>query len=300
MDCTVADVMSGARAHLGDTLTANGEVYTDAVLTPFYKAAYGELISKLVSIGAGDIILTAHYNLPARTSYLAPAQIGIEDLDEPVTMWERGTLLKATVTDTSDESPIVVTAPGHPFADLAEVIISQVGPEPNGRWFINRLGDDSFALRGSGSSVAYTGITGYATSSTEKFVEVRAVDNLSQTDLRERLFEYEWEGGAFRFIGATTERQLQIEYKSNGTPPVSGAIGLNNAGNFLKARTASLAAKVNGAPSLAVALDELCYGIPGKGIAGYLDDVIRPAVHSMSRQLWRPRPFRKRRTRIYF
>ncbi len=300
MDVTVAQVLAGARQYLGDTEVEAGEVYTDAKLTPFYQTAYGEIISKLVSIGASDIILTGHYNLPARTSYLTPAQIGISDMDEPVHMWERGALTKAAVTAASAASPIVITAAGHPFADLAEVIISQVGPEANGRWFINKINGDSFSLRGSSSAVVYSGITGSATSSTEKFTIMSPVDNLSQTDPRDRLYEYEYEGGVFRFVGATAERQLMIEYKSNGTPPSSGNIGINNSGNFLKARTAALAALTNNATSLASDLNDLCFGVPAKQISGFLDDVIRPAVLSMQGQVWRSQSFRRRRTRNYF
>lgn len=299
MNVTVAQVLQGSREHLRDTEVEGGEDYTDARLTPFYQMAYGEIISKLVSIGAADIIKTAHYNLPARTSYLTPTQVGIEDMDEPVKLWERGALTKAVVTEASAATPIVITAAGHPFADLAEVITSQVGENANGIWFINYIGANNFSLRGSSSSVAYTGVIGSATSSTEKFTELRSVEDLSQVDLRDHLYEYNYEGGVFRFTGATDERQLKIEYKSNGTPPSSGSIGINNAGNFLKARTAALAALANGATSVASDLNELCFGVPAKQISGYLDDVIRPAVLSMQRNVWRPRSFRRRRSRNY-
>jgi hypothetical protein len=299
MDPTVAEVMNSARAHLDDLHVSTGEVFTDAVLTPFFEAAYGELFAKLVKITASDIVKTAHYNLPAYTSYLSPVQIGISDLDEPIMMWERGKLKVVTVTAASAESPVVITAADHPFANLEEVILSQVGPEVNGRWFVNYIGASSFSLRGSASAVAYSNITGKATSSTDRFIEMVPTDNLSQADPGGMLREYEWENGVFRFIGATEDRQLQLEYKANGAAPTSGKIGLPGCKNFLAARTASLAVVPHGNLILAAHLNELCFGVPSKGVSGFLDDVIRPAVLSMQSKVWRPGPFRPRRVRNY-
>lgn len=297
MDPTVAQVLSAARSHLDDILVVSGEVFTDAVLTPFLQTAYNELISKLSKISAGEITKTAYYTLPSRTTYLTPELMGLTDFDEPISVAERGGLRTAVVTGASAAAPIVVTAADHPFSDLEEVIVSKVGPEANGRWFINYINSSSFSLRGSTSATTYSAITASATASTEKFVELRAVDNLSQLSLGESLGEYEWEDGALRFPGATEDRQLKIEYRPSGVVPAAGKVGIPNSFNFLSARTAALAAAPHGNPLMVSHLNELCFGIPSRGISGFLDDVIRPAVLSMQRHVWRPAPFRRRRTR---
>jgi hypothetical protein len=298
MDNTVAQILDGARSHLGDTETVGGEYWTDARLTAYFQIAYSELISRLVSIGAMDISRTAYINFPAFQSVLLPTLYGLADLDEPVAVSERGVSRILTISSTSAATPVLVTTSGsHGLYDNQEVIVSQAGAGANGRWFIDVQSSNTFNLTGSSASAAYN--SGQVSTSNERFTPVTPVQNISQTDPRDHLYEYEWEEGQFFFRGATQVRQLKIEYKANGTPPASGALGLNNAGNFLKARTAALAAMEGGGDKTA-SLNELCFGIPSKGIPGYLDDFLRPAVHSMQRMVWRPRKFRRRRNHIHF
>jgi hypothetical protein len=88
-DPTVAEVLSDAAGHLGDTAA---EQFTPTVLAPFfgqaYREAFGVMIALKLPMGkrtVSPVVLTAN------TTSLDPSTSSpsLADLDEPNTLWER-------------------------------------------------------------------------------------------------------------------------------------------------------------------------------------------------------------------
>lgn len=82
--------------------------------------------------------------------------------------------------------------------------------------------------------------------SSEPYAEMEQTDELPQIDASDMLRWWRWEGDTFHFIGATGSQQLKIEYKASAAAPTVGAIGIDGSYDFLKVRTASLAAATFG------------------------------------------------------
>ncbi|HOQ48061.1 MAG TPA: hypothetical protein PK157_22325 [Bryobacteraceae bacterium] len=282
MPLTVEKVFDGVRAELGDP---EGEFLTNARIAPFYESAYQEAITALRNRGVMRLRAEVYHVLPAYTNILTPLQLGVTDILEPEFVWERGGLTMVAVQSTTAATPVVVTAIGHPFNDGDEVFLSKVGTEVNGRWFVDKLDADTFSLNGSTASVAYTPPDGKAVQSREQFLLLEAPVYLSQRPPMERLREYVWDG-VFRFVGATTPRQLKISYYSNGEAPASGVIGIEGIRNFLIARTAQKAAGPGDQRSRAGDLSAEANYHLAEFVAGYL--------RSLQRITFQPPPYRRR------
>lgn len=294
---TVEGIFVGVREALADVEEPGGGTLTNERLLEFYKRSYEKMFAGLMNMGLSSVRKTVYWNLPLKTAIITPAQLEIQDFGEPRFIWERGNLTSAAVTAASATTPIVLTSTGHPFADYDLLIVSQVGPESNGRWFIQLDGGDpanKFNLRGSSSATSRSPSNGKASKSSEQFTLMEAVDSLSQRDPSERLLEYVWEEEAIHLIGSTQERQLKIEYLASGSPPLTGTVGLDGCSNFLTAYTAALA---GAAYDRVTRARELMGDAVGAGDGGYLDEFLRGYVKSMQRQPWRPKsrllPFRR-------
>lgn len=76
-----------------------------------------------------------------------PVRTGLISALEVDTGWNR----TVAVADASVASPIVITAPGHGFADGDRVYVGGVdnNTAANGGWLVDRVDDDHFSLRGS-------------------------------------------------------------------------------------------------------------------------------------------------------
>jgi len=288
---TVEGIFAGVRSALGDDQEPGGQIFTDGMQREHLARAYERLMGEMLSLGVPYVEKKVYYNLPAYTAVLTPAQLGIADFGEPISVWERGNLTKATVTGASADSPIVITAAGHPFSTNDEVIISGVGAGADGRWFVTRLNANSFSLNGSTGIIAYSGVTGSAATSSEKFIEMAGVARLAERDAMERLLEYAWEEDVFQFKGATAERQLKIEYTASGDLPQTGSLGIDACGSFLIADTAWRAA---------TSRDMLKSAQVQKATADEaLLKFLNIQVKSMQRVVWRPLPFRCRRNWLF-
>jgi len=285
MDLSVEELYEGVRAELNDTRKPGGEVFTNDLLAFFYRRAYEELFRRLANIGAGRVRKTLYHLLPVRTGTLSPAQLGVQDFDQPEHVWERNVDVKFVVTGTANGAPVVVTAPGYLLNSSYDVILTGVGAQVNGRWFITPLTADTFSLNGSSSTVSYSG--GYVSQSRDKFLPVVSRVDLTLLDPFERLYEYTWDDGIFRFPGSTKERQLRIVYLANGVPPVSGAIGIEDARNFLVARTGGLVAPTK---------DRQTRGRELMAQANAaLGSLIQAHGRNMQRNIYQPPPARPRR-----
>jgi hypothetical protein len=71
--------------------------------------------------------------------------------------------------------------------------------------------------------------------STDRFLDLIELDNLTQRQPADRLIETVWQNNAFQFIGATTVREIQIKYVSSGLAPTDNntVIGIDNSASFL-------------------------------------------------------------------
>src|ERR1051326_7043848 len=94
----VSDVYTGVRAVLGDTKTAAGEVYTDAILAPHFSSAFDELYRALSGASNPLVDQRSYYAVPANTSYIDPVTAGITNLGEIQALFERGTITQYTIT----------------------------------------------------------------------------------------------------------------------------------------------------------------------------------------------------------
>jgi len=249
---TVEQVYLGVRQILGDVDEPGGGSATNERLQEPYKRAYGDLIARMAQSGLGRARKTVFYNLPLKTTVLTPSQMGVEDFGEVQFVHERGGLTVAAVTAASASTPIVLTASSHGLPDYAQVVVSEVSPEANGRWFINLDEGDpanKFSLRGSASATAYSGLNGDVSASSERFVRLSPLGSardFARMEPGEALLQYDFRDETLFFRGSTQMRQLKIEYLSNGNPPLTGSVGIDGAGNFLKARTAQYFAPSEG------------------------------------------------------
>lgn len=118
--------------------------------------------------------------------------------------------------------------------------------------------------------------------STEKYIPLAEQENLSQWDPVDRLRFFEWSGDAFNFVGATTDRQLKIEYWASASAPTSGPLGIDGCQLFIAARAAALACRIR-EPQLSQQLDVDARGPRLDGNAGYLYTLVNPMVLAQQR-----------------
>jgi hypothetical protein len=131
-------------------------------------------------------------------------------------------------------------------------------------------------------------------SSTDKFSEMVRVPVLPQYDQTDRLRWWRWEGDVFRFIGATGPQQLKIEYRASSAPPTTGPIGIDGSYDFLKVRTAALAAATFGMQDRKQELTVRALGnrMEPDGSGGLLRQFLNPEVKAILPVLpprWRTR-----------
>lgn len=86
-DCTITEVFGDVRALFGEDVS-EGEVYTDSMLTPFFGTAYRELFRAFQSNSLPIADRERTFTLPASTTSYTPAQAGITDFGEPLSVFE--------------------------------------------------------------------------------------------------------------------------------------------------------------------------------------------------------------------
>lgn len=131
--------------------------------------------------------------------------------------------------------------------------------------------------------------------SQEKFQEVHAVDELDQRTPSDRLLEYRWAFDTFWFIGATTTREIQIEYESSGTAPTNDDATINVDGSltFLAKAAAAVAGPLKGLDELAALYRVQAYGpkYDAGVIGGELFRLVQPRVRSRQHVQIAPKPY---------
>lgn len=301
---TATNVMDLARSHLGDDAVSGGEVATNTLLLPFVAQASRELFRALANVQLPRVKTQAFYNLPANTSVLYPATASITDMDEPVKVEERDVAGSYAVSACSITSYVpTLTVATHPLTtgDWA-VVWGLVGVTGASGAFVVTCADTTHVtLNGAYATGTYSS-GGTVSYSTGEFNPVEWVDSIHQAegDLNTTLDEVAWVGGAFRFRGCPTARQLRITYWSS-SPTVSSAsdvIGVEDSVDFLAVRTAGMFAASRGAAALAQQLNGLAVGPMGEADASggllrqlFVNAVLREQAEQPIRRL----PFRGRR-----
>ena len=141
--------------------------------------------------------------------------------------------------------------------------------------------------------------------SNDRYIDLEPVDRLSQRVPFERLQEFNYRDGTFFFIGATTNRQLEVKYDSSGAAPVSDGtaptkdaqITVDSCQNFLSNYTVGVIGSRKGYDEIAADCRGLAVGprfntgTPG----GQLFALLQPLIRSRQNVQVARRPFSARR-----
>ncbi len=137
--------------------------------------------------------------------------------------------------------------------------------------------------------------------STDKFIDLIELDNLTQRAPSDRLIETVWQNNAFQFVGATTVRELQIKYVSSGQAPTDNntVIGIDNSASFLSNYAAGKAGPRKGYPELGDAAMMFAVGprFSAGVIGGELYRLIQPLVRERQHVQIAHKPFTVERRR---
>lgn len=110
--------------------------------------------------------------------------------------------------------------------------------------------------------------------STDKYTTVEPVEDLADRAAGEKLGEYEWREDTWYFVGATTARELKIEYQESDTPPASGGVGVDGSFMYLSYWGAASIASSRGRDGS----DEL----QAKAQL-YLDSLLQPMIRTLQK-----------------
>jgi len=305
---TVANVMDAARSHLGDTEIAGGQLWTNAALQTFLNQAYGEMLRAFAQSSIARIYRRSYYNLPANTSYLAPATASITNFGEPAVhsgVAERAVRNTSTVTGAALGAGFVDLTTAAPHAFVAGQIVVVFGvaglsDDVNDLWSVEVPGATIVRLLGSVATGAWTS-GGTVSDSAEEFVDLDAVATIDSWPNAPvaALGRYAWLGDAFRFWPAATVRQIRLTYSLSANAPSTGSLAVDDSRDFLAARAAALAAGSGGARGRAGELNILAMGNPGglvgEASAGAIGELVRLGVKTMQRNRFVTRRYRPKR-----
>jgi hypothetical protein len=304
---TLEQVYVAARAYLNDQA---GNIYTDAFLQPHFSEPYRRMFNCLAPVSK-RIQRVVYTDLPAYTSMLIPATVGLTDFSEPEMIEARPALSPITITSTDTSTPIKVTATGHGLGSAGAIANGQVSnvvgaPEAWGNWFVTVIDANTFSLNGS-QSQGNAGTGGYFTlQSLQQFIPVQPIDLAIQGidgQPQSYLGQYMWNNEQLQFRGAVQTQQLRITYWASGTPPsnTGSTIGIDNCIDFLACATAANAARADGFFQLADQLKFTAFGQTQEAncVGGLLGEFIKIQVLTMQRgPQRRTRPFRDKVTRF--
>lgn len=114
----------------------------------------------------------------------------------------------------------------------------------------------------------YIRIQERAWGSTEKFTEMYGWDEIPQRDPSDRLVDYVWRNNTFYFVvssagaGSTTDREIQLAYRSSGTAPTNDntVIPFDGSLSFLAKAAAAAVGATKGYDELAQMYHDEAYG----------------------------------------
>ncbi len=307
----VSDVFTGARSVLGDTKTAAGEVYTDAILAPHFSSAFDELYRALAAASSPFIDEHGYYNVPSNTGYIDPALAGIENLGQIQAVAERGTITAYSITGVaiSTGSCTLTVTPSTTLATGNQAVVYNVGGisfDINDEWTVTVLSPTSIRLNGCTATGTYTS-GGVLSTSSEQFQEMLAVKDFEQSGITpSTIFQiYDYERGIIRVPPVSNIRQIKISYLISGDAPTAttASVGIDDSLEFFKYRVAgqvsfakAMVARAQMYNNRAVGPKWESEGTPG----GILGSLIMNSVRNLQRlppDQRRTPPWRVHRTR---
>ncbi len=243
----VSEVYSGTRSVLGDTKTAVGETFTDAILQPHYQSAYSELFRSLQAASSPLIEQVAYYNVPVYTGYLKPSTLGISNLGNIQGIAERGSVSAWAISGVTPGAGIAtVISAATTLATGNQAVIFGVGgisADINDIWTVTVNSTTSTQLNGCAAVGTYTS-GGTLSSSTEQFIELAPQEDIdwSNQAAADSFRIYAYEKGIIRVPPCNNIRQIKIVYRMSGEAPLVTTLstGIDDCLDFLKYRIAGM------------------------------------------------------------
>ena len=314
----IADEMR--KTYLGELEIPGGQLYIDANIQNAIGTAVRLLYDQLMRIDDRKVRRTAYYNLPAYTTYLTPADMGIDNMGAPKELWDRkvgstwsATVLAINVATATTPRSVSLTITAHGLSTGAEVVAFNflgMTPDMGDIWHIEAVDADTIKLLGcaaQASSATPNGVgsTGVISNSTEDYPR-DIVTQLLEAEPRRiapvsNLTQWAWKDAAFRFSPCSTARQLRISYQISGDygSDLTLSVGINNSMEFLACYASGLAANARGSAVTAEKLFTLAVGDPSgdpkNADMGYLGALTRPQVNAEQNVRMIIPPFRNRR-----
>jgi hypothetical protein len=241
------------------------------MLMRFWPNAWNSLYRYLDRNNSKRLRRTQFYNVPANTGYVMPADMGIQSMGKPESIYDRtigltytATVLAISTGPTSSlPSAVDLSIPGHTLTQGQQVVAfgfgrqdSSITDDINGDWYISLPDPNNPAairLNGCpstdlGNGVGSTGIisTGAETFPTIPMEQVYDFANTPLTANNARLSQWKWENGVIRFLPSSSDRQIKIVYMLSGTPAQFGSVGIDDSGDALSLFLAATFAAAKG------------------------------------------------------
>ncbi len=299
---TASECYTAMRARAADI---DGDIFTDAVCLSGVQAAVRDLFRAMANSANPRIMKTVFYPVPANTSILSPATAGINDMGEPMELWERGGFTSKAVSAVAVSAPniTITTSTSHGRATGDAVTLNKLGGLTGAEGMFAATVVDADELRINGLLVTGTytsgGTVGY---STEEFNPVAIKDEVLDLpdDVTTNIRAAVWQGDRWHLTQASETRELAIDYSSSATVPTSGSdvIGVDDCIDFIAARALGVVCLTR-APQIAEAQNFEAFGRDPdrKGRSGLLYSILNQATltQQIGDQSERDRlPFRNR------
>jgi hypothetical protein len=305
MSVTAQNIMDDSRALLADV---SGQIFDNTKLLPFVGMAYREAFRAMEAVARPSINREAFYDLPAHTSVLSPSTAGIEDMDEPILVEERGTITSVAVTGCTIVSTVasVSTAPTlHGLATGAQVVLHAIGgiTGVSGLFTVTVTSTTAFTPNGAVAAGIYTS-GGTMSWSNEAFQPMDPVQRIERvlTSEQSALLQWSWRDDRFTFPPANAVRQIRIQYVSSGTSVTASTdvIVPDELRDFLALRAAGLCAQAHGAEPRAQSLNMEALGptMQADASGGALRACLLVGIRSLQRSQYRRPPFRSPRANL--
>ncbi len=283
-------VFDRARSLIGDTEVPGGGVWTNGALQEHFAVAYEALFDRMAQNDVRRVRRQSYYVLPAHTSYLSPATMGITNMGEPKQLFERNHGTAWAVSGATLGSGYVdLTTATHTLASGANIIVYGVGglsDDVNDSWTITVPGSTSVRLNGCVATGTYT--SGGAVANAPGDWPDTPLDLIGEIPNMpspgDSLGYWAWIGDACRFYPRSSACQIKLLYLISATAPsdADASIGIDGSLNFLSHFTAgsALSAKgtsTEGAKLLARACGNGVGDLSGP-TGGMLHQLLAPAI----------------------
>lgn len=250
----VSDVFELARVHLGDTAVPGGQIGKDALFQRYWPNAWNSLYRYLDRNNNKRLRRTQYSNIPANTSYLAPADIGLFNMGRPEAIYDRAiqstfnaVVLSVNVAVAGTPAFVDLTIAAHGLLAGTQVIAFGFGwtadtitDDINSDWYIAVPNANTIRLNGCpaldrGSAVTSTGIisTGSSVFPSTPITQSFDIESMPLSATGGNLTQWKWENGIIRLVPSSSARQIKVVYMLSGNPPADGSIGLDDAGDAL-------------------------------------------------------------------